>query len=87
MERATGRIKNYCILKGTLPLSLAKLANRIVCICAWLTNFQTVPTADSPSEDDVDEYLEQAFESDYDADESDTAYDINYFLFHYCSNK
>ena len=48
-----------------------------MCICAWLTNFQTVlvPTTDSPSEDDVDEYLEQAFESDYDADESDTAYD------------
>ena len=42
----------------------------------WLTNFQTVlvSTTDGPSED-VDEYLEQAFESDYDADKSDTACD------------
>ena len=34
-----------------------------------------VPTTDNLSEEDVDEYLEQAFESDYDADESDTACD------------
>lgn len=73
VERAIGRIKNYRILKGTLPLSLARLVNQIVCICAWLTNFQTVlvPTTDNPSEEDVDEYLEHAFESDYDADESE----------------
>lgn len=74
VERAIGRVKNYHILKGTLSLSLARLANQIVCICAWLTNFQTVliPTTDNPSEDEVDEYLEHAFEFNYDADASDT---------------
>ena len=40
VERAIGRIKNYSILKGTLPLSMARLANQIVCVCAWLINFQ-----------------------------------------------
>ena len=71
VERALGSIKNYRILKGTLPLSLARLANQIVCVCAWLTNFQTVlvPTTENPSEDNVDEYLEHTFESDYDADD------------------
>ena len=40
VECAIGRIKNYRILKGTLPLSMARLANQIVSVCAWLTNFQ-----------------------------------------------
>ena len=40
VERAIGRIKNFSILKGTLPLCMARLANQIVCVCAWLTNFQ-----------------------------------------------
>lgn len=75
VERAIGRIKNYRILKGTLPLSMARLANQIVSVCAWLTNFQgiLVPTS-GQSDDNVDDYLKFAFESDseYDADESDT---------------
>ena len=76
VERAIGRIKHYRILKGTLPLSMARLANQIVSVCAWLTNFLgvLVPTTGSQSEDDVDDYLQYAFESDsdYDADQSDT---------------
>lgn len=62
---------------------MARLANQIVSVCAWLTNFQgvLVPTAGSQLDDDVDDYLVHAFESDseYDADESDTC-DSDWFL-------
>ncbi len=71
VERAIGRIKNYSILKGTLPLSMARLANQIVCICAWLTNFQPslVPLpAGEESDEEVEKYFESVCESDYDAD-------------------
>ena len=40
MERAIGRIKNYRILSGNFPISLIRIANQIVSVCAWLTNFQ-----------------------------------------------
>ena len=39
VERAIGRIKNYHILDGTLPLTLAHLAGQIFFVCAYLTNF------------------------------------------------
>ena len=31
VERAVGRMKNFAILKGTLPLTMARLANQVVC--------------------------------------------------------
>lgn len=72
VERAIGRIKNYSILSGTLPLSMARLANQIVSVCAWLTNFQPslVPLPDiDPSEDSVEKYfLSLSDDSDYNAD-------------------
>ena len=37
VERAIGRIE---ICKGTIPISMARLANQIVCVCAFLSNFQ-----------------------------------------------
>lgn len=40
VERTIGRIKNYAILKGTFPNTMIRLANQIVSVCAWLTNFQ-----------------------------------------------
>ena len=45
VERAIGRIK-FEICKGTIPISMARLANQIVCVCAFLSNFQPalVPT-------------------------------------------
>ena len=57
VERAIGRIKNFAILKGTLPITMARLANQIVCVCAWLTSFQPslVPP---PQNDDVDSDVE-----------------------------
>ena len=71
VERVIGRIKNYSILKDTLPLSLSRIANQIVSVCAWLVNFQPVlipPYAEN--EEDTDAYLLTQFSSDtdYDAD-------------------
>ena len=49
VERVIGRIKNYCILQETLPISMARLSNEIVCIRALLSNFQ--PALVPPQED------------------------------------
>ncbi|XP_078665089.1 LOW QUALITY PROTEIN: uncharacterized protein LOC144907664 [Branchiostoma floridae x Branchiostoma belcheri] len=40
VERAIGRIKNYHILDGIMPLSLAPVAEQIFRVCSYLTNFQ-----------------------------------------------
>ena len=44
VERAIGRIKNFQILKRVFQLNSARLRylNRIVAVCAYLTNFQPV---------------------------------------------
>ena len=42
VERAIGRIKNFQILKGVFQLNSARILNRIVAVCAYLTNFQPV---------------------------------------------
>ena len=71
VERAIGRIKNYTILKGTLPITMIRIANQIVSVCAWLTNFQPalVPLpSDSSMEDEVASYFQSIEDSDYDAD-------------------
>lgn len=39
VERAIGRIKNYHILDGVMPISLSKVTNQIFTVCAYLTNF------------------------------------------------
>ena len=39
VERAIGRMKLYRLIQNVLPISLADLANDIVCTCAYLTNF------------------------------------------------
>lgn len=73
VERCIGRIKNFAILSSTLPLSMARLANQIVCVCAWLTSFQPAlvpPPCAEDDEDEVDEYFLKVFESDYEADDS-----------------
>ena len=78
VERVTGRIKNYTILKGTLPITLSRMANQIVCVCAWLVNFQTALIPPKFVEDDnVEEYFDAYYdtESDYDADTELSDYD------------
>ena len=39
VERAIGRVKNYHILDGVLPLSLSAVADQIFTVCCYLTNF------------------------------------------------
>ena len=38
VERVIGRIKNYRILQGILPISLADIASHVFTVCAYLTN-------------------------------------------------
>ena len=59
IERVIGRIQNYAILKGTLPITFSRIANQIVSVCAWLVNFQAVLIPPNPIEevDEVDEFI------------------------------
>ena len=70
VERAIGRIKKFAILQGNFPLSMSRLANQIVCVCAWLTNFHPAllpPPLHANSETDVDDYF-RTLDSDSDSD-------------------
>ena len=73
VERAIGRIKTFEILKGVIPLSMARITNQIVCVCAALANFQPalVPLPTEFSESDVEKYFEQLSDRETDSD-SDT---------------
>lgn len=72
VERAIGRIKNYTILKSPLPISMSRIANQIVTVCALLVNFQPVLIPLSTTEEpDVDEYLDCNYESDSDETDSE----------------
>ena len=74
VERAIGRVKQFGILKGTFSLSMIRLLNQIVCVCAWLTNFHPVllppPLGSSETdEDDVAGYFcSLCSDSDSDSD-------------------
>ena len=50
MECAIGCIKNFAILKCIMPITMTRLTNQIVCIFAWLSNFQ--PALFSPPDID-----------------------------------
>ena len=71
IQRVIGTIKNFTILKGTLPLSMSRITNQIVQVCAWLVNFQPViippPSGDM---EEVDTYFANLSNEDldYDAD-------------------
>ena len=76
VERGIGRIKNYVILKGTLPITMIRISNQIVCVCTWLTNFQPalVPfPSNSDVEDEVDQYFHSIEDSDYDTDSEESS--------------
>ena len=71
VERAIGRIKTFAICKGTIPLTMARLCNQLVCVCAFLSNFQPalVPLEKIDSQDDIDtedNYWEDLTESEAD---------------------
>ena len=75
IERAIGRMKLYHILKSTIPVSLARLTNQIVFICAFLTNFQPVliPIPDEPDDSDVESYFKQLSDLDDDSDNAESS--------------
>ena len=66
VERAIGRMKTFSILKGTLPISMARLANQIVCVCGFLSNFHPalVPPAEQTLDSDVEDYFQSIGSSD-----------------------
>ena len=74
VERAIGRIKQFRILKGTFPLSMVRLLNQVVCVCAWLTNFHPalLPPPVEPSESDIEHYLHSLDDSDHSNDSCDS---------------
>ena len=62
VERAIGRIKAYSILNQSLPISLARLSNQIVFVCAYLSNFKPVlvpseSLLQTQSEAEADDYF------------------------------
>ena len=74
VERAIGRIKTFTILKQTLPISMARLANQIVCVCAYLSNFKPVlvppeSTTQTENDPDVEDYFEELSDLDSTGDE------------------
>ena len=75
VERAIGRMKHYSILKSTVPISLTRLTNQIIFVCAFLTNFQPVLIplpAEGTGDGDVESYFEQLSDSEHDTDCSDS---------------
>ncbi len=66
--------KSHCsILKTTIPISMARLINQIVCVCAYLSNFHPalVPPTDQcdSAESDIEYYFKaHPDDSDYDGD-------------------
>ena len=45
-------MKNYTILKGIYPINMAHIANQVVSVCAWLTNFLP-PLVPPPTEKEI----------------------------------
>ena len=74
VERCIGRIKNFKILGQNFPLSMIRIANQIVSVCAWLTNFQPalIPIPIDSSEEEVADYYRSVLltdsETEYEAD-------------------
>jgi hypothetical protein len=56
VERAIGRMKQYKILAGVFPLKMARIANHIVTVCAYLSNFHPalVPAPDPATDSTSD---------------------------------
>ena len=79
VERAIGRIKQYKIMKGVFPFKMARLANQIVHVCAYLSNFSSSlvppPTSEPGNEGDDESIIDQEITQDeeYDGDISETS--------------
>ena len=61
IECEIGRIKNFSFIASTLSITLARIANQIVCVYCWLVNFQPVlipPPLTEIEESDVEDYFQ-----------------------------
>ena len=60
----------FTILKETIPISMARITNQIVCVRAFLTNFMPalVPLPQDSSDSDVEEYFKQLSACDSESD-------------------
>ena len=74
VERAIGRIKTFSILKQTIPISMARLTNQIVSVCAFLSNFYPalVPLPPSCEDSDVEQYFMQLSDECNSSDSEDS---------------
>ena len=74
VERAIGRIKIYSILKQTIPISMARLVNQVVSVCAFLSNFQPalVPLPPSSEDSDVEQYFADISDQSVSSDSNDS---------------
>ena len=79
VERAIGRVKQFSILKETLPLSMARLSNQIVFVCSMLTNFlpALVPIPEESSEAIVEYFSQLSSDDDMDLMDSDIDMDLS----------
>ena len=68
VERAIGRVKKCIIYTGTLPHTLVRLSNQIVCVCVFLSNFHPalVPCSSHSTESDANAYFEDVSSADSD---------------------
>lgn len=76
VERAIGRIKTFAILQGCLPVSLARISNQIVSVCAYLSNFKSVLVLPDQLHQDIDDsetdaYFDNFSDSDCSMESSD----------------
>ena len=70
VERAIGIIKTFQILKGMIPISMARITDQIIFVCAFLTNFlpALIPSSKSCQEKDVEEYFKSRSDSEIESD-------------------
>lgn len=73
VERAIGRM-NFDILKGTIPITMARQINQIACM--WISNFHPalVPPPETISESDVEDYFQDMPNDTSDEIDSDENY-------------
>ena len=72
-EGYIGRLKTYSILKGTLPNTLSRIANQVVSVCAWLTNFHPalVTISKENTNSDVDDYFQDLEDDEFNTSSSE----------------
>ena len=71
VERAIRRVKNFSIPKETIPISLSRIVNQIVCVFSFVSNFHPalVPPIHALPESDTDDSMGETNDSD---DKSDS---------------